>query len=181
MSKADDTRERILDAFERLVVESGERAGTIAATADAAGVSKGGLLYHFGSKGALVDGLAERLDRFGEHEEERLSPMADAVTVFLRESLAAEDPIDRTLVALLKLGQLDEHVAARDALDRLDEHYLAALTNSLGDRDLALLVVRLSDGIYLRSVIGGAGSLPPDSVEQVIRRLEQLLARKVQS
>ncbi|WP_072314127.1 TetR/AcrR family transcriptional regulator [Agrococcus sp. Marseille-P2731] len=175
MSKADDTRDRILDAFEQLVLEHGERAGTIAATADAAGVSKGGLLYHFGSKTALVEGLAERLDRFGVEEEDRLSPMPDAVQVFLRESLAAEHPIDRTLVALLKLGQHDEHQAAREALTRLDEHYLAALTASLGDRDLALLVVRLSDGIYLRSVIGGSGSLPADSVERVIARLELLL------
>jgi AcrR family transcriptional regulator len=175
MSKAQHTRGRILDAFEQLVLERGERAGTLAATAEAAGVSKGGLLYHFGSTTALVDGLAERLDRFGEAEEARLSPMPDAVSVFLRESVAAEHPIDRTIVALLKLGQRDEHQAARDALTRLDEHYLAALTSSLGDRDLALLVVRLSDGIYLRSAIGGADSLPPKSVEQVILRLQSLL------
>ena len=84
--------------------------------------------------------------------------MPDAVEVFLRESVAAEHPIDRTLVALLKLGQHDEHGTARDALIRLDEHYLTALTASLGDRDLALLVVRLSDGIYLRSAIGGSRS-----------------------
>lgn len=175
MSKADDTRDRILDAFEQLVLEQGERAGTIAATAEAAGVSKGGLLYHFGSKAALVEGLADRLERFGRAEEARLAPMSDAVRVFLRESVAAEHPIDRTLIALLKLGQQDEHATARDALTRLDEHYLAALTASLGDPDLALLVMRLSDGIYLRSVIGGAGSLPPDSVDRVIEQLERLL------
>lgn len=175
MGKADDTRDRILDAFEHLVIEHGERAGTLAATADAAGVSKGGLLYHFGSKAALVAGLAERLDRFGEAEEARLTPMSDAVGVFLHESVGAAHPIDRTLVALLKLGQLDEHRDARDALTRLDEHYLTALTASLGDRDLALLVVRLSDGIYLRSVIGGAGSLGPADVDRVLSRLERLL------
>lgn len=175
MSKADDTRDRILDAFESLVLEHGERAGTIAATAEAAGVSKGGLLYHFGSKAALVEGLAERLDRFGEAEEVRLAPMADAVAVFLRESVAAEHPIDRTLVALLKLGQIDEHAAARAALLRLDEHYLTALTASVGDPDLALLIVRLSDGIYLRSAIGGAGSLGPADVDRIIERLGTLL------
>lgn len=175
MSKAEDTRDRILDAFEQLVLELGERAGTIAATAEAAGVSKGGLLYHFGSKAALVEGLADRLEVFGQAEEERLSGMADAVSVFLHESVAAEHPIDRTLLALLKLGQHDEHQTARDALTRLDEHYLAALTASLGDSELALLVVRLSDGIYLRSAIGGAASLPPDSVDRVVARLERLL------
>ena len=40
-----------------VAVGLGERAGTIAATAEAAGVSKGGLLYHFASKTALVAGL----------------------------------------------------------------------------------------------------------------------------
>jgi AcrR family transcriptional regulator len=175
MGKAASTRESILDAFESIVLELGERAATLAATAEAAGVSKGGLLYHFGSKAALVDGLAERLERFGQEEEDRLSPMPDAVTVFLRESVAAEHPIDRTIVALLRLGQIEEHEAARDALLRLDEHYLAALEASLGDRDLALLVVRLSDGIYLRSALGGIGSLQTDSVERVIERLGELL------
>ena len=77
MSKGDDTRDRILDAFEALVLEHGERAGTLAATAGAAGVSKGGLLYHFGSKAALVEGLADRLERFGAAEEERLPPIAE--------------------------------------------------------------------------------------------------------
>lgn len=177
MSKADDTRDRILDAFEQLVLELGERAGTLAATAEQAGVSKGGLLYHFGSKAALVEGLAERLERFGQAEQKRLAELPDAVSVFLRESVSADQPVDRTLVALLKLGQHDEHQAARDALVRLDEHYLDALTANLGDRDLALLVVRVSDGIYLRSAIGGSLSLPPDSVERVVRRLEELLAR----
>ena len=175
MSRPPLARERVLDAFERILIEEGERAATMDAAARAAGVSKGGLLYHFGSKAALVEGLADRLERFGAAEEERLSPMPDAVEVFLRESVAAEHPIDRTLVALLKLGQHDEHGTARDALIRLDEHYLTALTASLGDRDLALLVVRLSDGIYLRSAIGGSRSLTPDSVERVILRLEELL------
>ncbi|MBO1770794.1 TetR/AcrR family transcriptional regulator [Agrococcus sp. TF02-5] len=175
VSKAADTRDRILDAFEALVIERGERAGTLAATAEAAGVSKGGLLYHFGSKAALVAGLAERLDRFGEAEEARLRGTDDAIAVFLRESVIADQPVDRTLLALLQLGQLEEHGAARDALTRLDDHYLAALESSIGDRDLALVIVRLSDGIYLRSALGGSESIPADSVDRVIARLDGLI------
>lgn len=44
------TPERILDAFQDLVIDSGERAATLNAIAQHASVSKGGLLYHFGSK-----------------------------------------------------------------------------------------------------------------------------------
>lgn len=177
VSKAAETRDRILDAFERLVIERGERAGTLAATAEAAGVSKGGLLYHFGAKAALVEGLTERLDRFGEAEEAKLRAMDDAVAVFIRESVIADQPVDRTLLALLQLGQLEEHAAARDALTRLDDHYLAALEARIGDRELALVIVRLSDGIYLRSALGGSESIPADSVDRVIARLDALIRR----
>lgn len=43
-------REKVLDAFEAILIDDGERAATLEATAKAAGVSKGGLLYHFRSK-----------------------------------------------------------------------------------------------------------------------------------
>ncbi|WP_414171132.1 TetR/AcrR family transcriptional regulator [Clavibacter tessellarius] len=49
-------RDRILDAFEELLVQQGERGTTLESVAAAAGVSKGGLLYHFGGKEALVEG-----------------------------------------------------------------------------------------------------------------------------
>jgi AcrR family transcriptional regulator len=53
-------RERLLDAAERVVVESGATHLTLDAVAKSAGVSKGGLLYHFPSKEALLDGMLER-------------------------------------------------------------------------------------------------------------------------
>ncbi|WP_192796701.1 TetR/AcrR family transcriptional regulator [Serinicoccus kebangsaanensis] len=174
MAKGEQTRSRLLDAFEDLVIEHGERAGTLAATADEAGVSKGGLLYHFGSKDALVQGLAERLEVFAAEEERRLSSLPDVLEVFLRESVAANQPFDRTYLALLKLGQLDEHHAAREALARLDDHFLAALTQALGDPDLALLVLRVSDGIYVRTALGGSDALPADSVDRLLALLATL-------
>ncbi|WP_130014071.1 TetR/AcrR family transcriptional regulator [Serinicoccus sediminis] len=174
MAKGEQTRSRLLDAFEELVIEHGERAGTLAATAEHAGVSKGGLLYHFGSKDALVQGLAERLEVFGEAEQRRLSSRPDALEVFLRESVAADRPFDRTYLALLKLGQLDEHQAARDALVLLDDYFLAALTDALGDADLAFLALRVSDGIYVRTALGGSDAVPADAVDRILALLTSL-------
>ena len=57
------SRERIFDAAERLVSEVGAGRLTLDAVAQAAGISKGGLLYHFPSKEALVSGLAQRYVR----------------------------------------------------------------------------------------------------------------------
>jgi len=45
-------RDRVLDAYETLLIESGPAATTLDAVAAAARVSKGGLLYHFASKDA---------------------------------------------------------------------------------------------------------------------------------
>ena len=44
------SRDRILDAYESLLIEGGERAATLNAVVERAGLSKGGLLYHFGTR-----------------------------------------------------------------------------------------------------------------------------------
>ena len=51
----------LLDAAEALLSEQGGRGLTLSAVAERAGVSKGGLLYHFPSKEALVQGLVGRV------------------------------------------------------------------------------------------------------------------------
>src|SRR5260370_40029730 len=51
----------ILEAAERVIVQSGVEKATIEAVAREAGVSKGGVLHHFPSKDAIVIGLVARL------------------------------------------------------------------------------------------------------------------------
>ena len=63
-----DARTRILDAAEAIVQARGVPALTLEAAARDAGVSKGGLLYHFASKEALLAGMLARLGAFIEQE-----------------------------------------------------------------------------------------------------------------
>src|SRR2546427_5628116 len=56
-----NTRERLLDAAEAVVIEQGVNAMTLEAVAGRAKVSKGGLLYHFPSKDAVVQGMVSRI------------------------------------------------------------------------------------------------------------------------
>lgn len=56
-----NTRERLLDAAEAVVIEQGVSALTLDAVAKQAGISKGGLLYHFPSKDAIVLGMVLRI------------------------------------------------------------------------------------------------------------------------
>ena len=65
-----NTQTRILDAAETLVRARGVNGLTLDAAAQAAGVSKGGLLYHFASKEALLDALLKRLAAFIQEDFE---------------------------------------------------------------------------------------------------------------
>jgi AcrR family transcriptional regulator len=54
-------RDRILDAAQNLICAQGVAGFTLDAVAQAAKVSKGGLLYHFGSKDKLISDLQCRM------------------------------------------------------------------------------------------------------------------------
>src|SRR5262249_30681572 len=60
MGKRPNSRQAILDAAEALAEEVGANHMSLDAVAARAGISKGGLLYQFPSKVALLQGLLER-------------------------------------------------------------------------------------------------------------------------
>ena len=66
MTTQPSARDRVLAAYEDLLIGDGPRAATLDAVAAAAGVSKGGLLYHFKSKEALTEGLLAKLRECAE-------------------------------------------------------------------------------------------------------------------
>jgi AcrR family transcriptional regulator len=61
MSPRPSSKVVMLDAAEAIVLESGARHMTLDAVAVKAGVSKGGLLYHFPTKDALLRAMLDRL------------------------------------------------------------------------------------------------------------------------
>lgn len=96
------TRDRILDAAQRILVRDGGDRLTIASVAEEARVSKGGLFYHFASKQDLVEGLIERYTR----EFDRLLEAADgspgsAVEAYIRSANRSDGPASRGVIAML--------------------------------------------------------------------------------
>ena len=79
-------RDRILDAAEDLICNSGIAGFTLDAVAHSAGFSKGGLLYHFSSKDSLISGLqrrmVSRLEQTLQDAERQQEPILQA---FIRE------------------------------------------------------------------------------------------------
>lgn len=56
----DETRKKVLDAAEAVVLRGGLGSLTLDAVAQEAGLSKGGLLHHFPSKDQLIEGMVRR-------------------------------------------------------------------------------------------------------------------------
>ena len=84
------TRERILAAAIEVIRTDGAANLTLDRVATAAGVSKGGFLYHFGSKDALMAGLLDEtlavLDGAG-HPRSALSRRRSCVPRHIRARL----------------------------------------------------------------------------------------------
>lgn len=77
---ADSARERIIDAAEQVVIDLGARHLTFDAVAAKAGVSRGGLLYHFPDKEALLKGMLDRLlERAKEGRSRKRAELPDGV------------------------------------------------------------------------------------------------------
>nr|BFF11770.1 hypothetical protein GCM10025699_30730 [Microbacterium flavescens] len=106
MSRPPLARDKVLDAFEAILIDEGERSATMDATARAAGVSKGGLLYHFGSKDALEAALLERLHALVEDDVAAMAAAPEGpIAYFLRTSVMENDRIDRAILAASRLAQ----------------------------------------------------------------------------
>lgn len=140
-------REPILDSYERLLIEQGERAATLTAVAESAGVSKGGLLYHFPSKSTLVDGLIARVDAGLQHDLELMATgPREAIEHFVRSSFE-ETKGRQSALALQALAQTGDVAVMRHALGT-QEQWLNALTAHGIDPDVAKIIQLVGDGFY---------------------------------
>ncbi|OLT45310.1 transcriptional regulator [Saccharomonospora sp. CUA-673] len=168
-------REQILDAYENLLIEDGLAAVTLDAVAARAEVSKGGLLYHFRSKDALLDGL---LDRLLERTRTDLAYARTApegmVRYLLTSSVTDADmtkAFHRTSVATLRL--LGSEPKADEALATSFGMWTDLAGEYVDDPLTAELIGLLSDGLYLRATLQGRDMRSPvlDNLDEALRRL----------
>ena len=159
MSRPPRARESVLDAFEGLLIDDGGRAATMDATARAAGVSKGGLLYHFASKDALEAGLVERLGRLVDEDIAAMTAAPEGpIAFFLRTSVMDDDPLDRAIISVSRLAQ-GGSPSASTALRDMRERWQGALRPHARGAAALELVMLVSDGLYFNNALAG-GSIP---------------------
>lgn len=174
MATGDKTsaRDRILDAAVRVLVRDGGDALTIAAVAAEAGVSKGGLFYHFASKEALVAGLVDRMVA-GFDAMLAVAPSPGAVTHAYLDATAADPAVaSQPVIALIASA-----LTSPDALGELRSRYeawQARLEVDGVDPTVATLVRLAADGLWLSDAFDLA---PPSAARRraVLDRLHAMV------
>ena len=180
-----DTHQKLLDAAERIVLGEGAGRLTLDAVAREAGVSKGGLLYHFPSKEKLVAEMVEHLavERF-ERELDRRVQRSGArekdesgdgswVRAYVEATFEPEDE-ERNLAVQSGLFAAVANDPA--LLDPLRERYGALqerAENDGVDPALATIARLASDGLWfleLFDIPGVEGELR----EEVLTRLRMI-------
>ena len=159
--RANNSREHILDTYVDLLIRSGERAATLNAVATPAKVSKGGLLYHFSSKKALLEALAERTLTLAEEDFAAMkqAPGGGASAYYINSSTPDNTPFDRALIALSRLAQNNNELA-QQTMSRVQDGWHALVLAELGDEQIARAVLLLGDGMYYNAAFGGDSASP---------------------
>jgi AcrR family transcriptional regulator len=89
VTRGEDTRARILHGAEEVVLRDGVAHLTLEAAASEAGISKGGILYHFPTRAALVTAMVERLGSQFDEDLEREDAGSGLPGAFTRAYLEA--------------------------------------------------------------------------------------------
>ncbi|MEV7604956.1 helix-turn-helix domain-containing protein [Paenarthrobacter sp. NPDC089322] len=169
-------KDSVLDAFEALLIEVGERAATLDAVAKRAGVSKGGLLYHFPNKEALISALLERLDYLALEDTEQMKVAPDgAAAYFIRSSLWAGTPMDRAFVAATRLAEV-AHEETRRRFAAIQQRWLDVLAVDVGP-EVAKAVSYMGDGLYFNAIFEGGQEAADGGREADVEILLNVLQR----
>jgi AcrR family transcriptional regulator len=174
------SRDRLLDAAAEVLLSEGAEALTLEAVARRAGVSKGGLFYHFPTKQALVAAMVERLTQdFDRALAKAGSGPGDFLRAYLEltvpeQHTAADVHPDRVTAALLAAVLVDPA-----GLAPLRERFAAWQARLVEDGidPAAATAIRLAvDGWWAARLLG-LGEPGPGLHEQTRRYLLEAIGR----
>jgi AcrR family transcriptional regulator len=174
-----DTKARIIDAAEEVVLRDGVARLTLEAAAAEAGLSKGGVLYHFPTRDALVSGMVGKIIEEFDADIEYLRGEDRSPGSFTRAYIRATmEPVsprpdreDRLGAAVIAAAAAQPALLA--PLQLASDRWQAQLEDDGLDPTVATVVRLACDGLWLCDLFGLA---PPTAARraQVGAELERL-------
>ncbi len=175
-----NSKDRILEAAERIVVRDGVSHLTLDAVAAEAGLSKGGVLYNYPTKEALINGMVRRLlDLYETRMMRLLEQDPDPVGRRLRAYLNASfpEPNEEYQRALQVSAALLAALSTNPALLEPVREQFRKWRDWICEDGLDIVdgaIVRLAaEGLWLADLFGLA-ALEPELRRQVLHRLRDL-------
>lgn len=161
--RSNNSRETILDAAQKVAVEKGAGKVSLDSVAKEAGLTKGGVLYNFPSKEALISGMLNRLmgtytPRVAEHAAslaDQANPTLQSVFHILREREELDHNIPMAILAAAAHNQKLLHPLREEALIRHKK-----ICDEAESADEATLLWAAGEGLVLMDMLG---LLPFDS------------------
>lgn len=176
-----NSRDSILDAAQRVTAREGAGNLTLDKVACECGLSKGGLLYNFPGKAALLQGMLERFVRVHQEKMEReRASLGDCPNATLQACLRAWEPegvVDDPSVALSILAAAAQKPELLRPLREHFSHIYERVQQESRDVTQALLLWAAVDGLLFHSLLGTAPY--PDShravlIQELLRMAEEL-------
>jgi AcrR family transcriptional regulator len=175
--KNSKTRDKLIQAANGIVLQDGINQLTLEAVAQKAGISKGGLLYHFPSKEALIQGMIEHyLVRFETRLQSHLPAeearkRGDWLRAYILATFQADDEenaISSSLLAAIAVNP--------DLLQPMRERYTlwqAHIEADVTDRTTAAIIVMALDGLWVADLLD-LSAVDKTNRDQVLTKLLEL-------
>lgn len=175
-SNVGSARERVLEAAERVVTEVGAARLTLDGVAQSAGVSKGGLLYHFPSKESLLGALAQRyVDSMDSCIGAAKGGLADDSSRDLKACILGvlgSDPRSKSMGAVLLATAANDLTLLEVIRERIAE-YTAEIEATSSDFPRAAIVSLAIDGLKTRESLR-ISPFTPAQREEIVKELLEM-------
>lgn len=177
MNKKNITREKLLDSASFIIQNRGMTHLTLESVALHAGVSKGGLLYHFPNKEALITGILDRLidsydsefDKYININEAKKGNWSRAYMEYTFKDMSKDKNMGTALVASV--------FSNPDLMEKLKlkfENWQQNIENDGIDPVTATIVRLATDGMWFAEIFGLA-PIDEELREKVFEKLQNII------
>lgn len=180
--RSNNSREQILDAAQKVAIEKGAAKVSLDSVAKEAGLTKGGVLYNFPSKEALISGMLERL--LSHHcplVDERRAELEGQPNPTLQATLGVirtMETVDKNIPMAILAAAAQNLELLQPLRDEIKTRYQQICTESTVPDQIRTLWLA-GEGLVLMDMLG---LLPfgSEQKDQLLKNLEQS-AREVQA